>query len=283
MDKLAHHGHLVTPLPTTGPQTAAAIARDCVAQQADLILAAGGDGTINEVANGLVGSDVPMAILPGGTANVLAMEMGMGGNMVRAAETLSSCIPERISVGRLEIDGGERYFLLMAGVGLDAHIVYHIDAGLKASLGKIAYWISGFGMVARMLPEFDTYIDGERVPTSFALATRVRNYGGDLNIAPTAHLLDRDFEFVLFRGRHAAVYLKYLSGVLFGGLSKIAGVTIQRGDTASFEHPADTRVYVQVDGEYAGHLPAKVSIIPSALTLLVPGKYRDLAQNSGHG
>ena len=271
---LAQKGHKVTPVPTTGPQTAGDIVRECLAQGADVILAAGGDGTINEVANGMIGSRVPLGILPGGTANVLAMEMGIGGKMVKAAELLGDCQAERIAAGEIEIAGGRRYFLLMAGVGLDAHIVYHINAGLKARLGKIAYWVSGFSMVMRMLPEFSTTLGNGKIPTSFALASRVRNYGGDLNIAPTAHLMDQDFEMVLFRGRHAAVYLKYLVGVLFGKLAGISGVTVERALMAEFADAGDPRVYVQVDGEYAGRLPARVTVRPDALTLLLPPAYR---------
>lgn len=272
---LKEAGHSVTPLPTTGPETAGPMARDCVNQRgADLILAFGGDGTINEVANGMIGTDIPLGILPGGTANVLAMELGIGRDVVEAARRLNECVSERIAVGQLEIEGRRRYFLLMAGIGLDAHIVYHIDAGLKAKFGKVAYWLSGFRMVTRLLPEFQAHLRNGATATSFALASRVGNYGGDLTIAPSAHLMDNDFEMVLFRGRHAAVYLKYLLGVLTGRLAKISGVTVERAATARFEQPADSRVYVQIDGEYAGRLPATVSIAPETLLLLLPPAYQ---------
>ena len=103
---LTKNGHNVTVAPTTGPATAGAIARAYIARGADLILAAGGDGTINEVAEGMVHSHVPLAILPGGTANVLAMEMKLGRKLERAASGCTNACPRRISVGHLQADGG---------------------------------------------------------------------------------------------------------------------------------------------------------------------------------
>ena len=131
---LSGQGHHITVAPTTGPNTAGAIARGRIQAGADLIVAAGGDGTINEVAEGMIGSTVPLAILPGGTANVLAMEMKLGKDLNRAAERLSGMQPRRISVGHVTCDGGQvkRHFLLMAGIGLDAHIVYNVSGALKA-------------------------------------------------------------------------------------------------------------------------------------------------------
>jgi len=127
---LTDNGHSVTVSPTTGPRTAGAIAREHIDRGADLILAAGGDGTVNEVAEGMVHSHVPLAVLPAGTANVLAMEMKLGGKLLKVASRLGECRPRRVSVGHLTCDGGRvsRHFLLMAGAGLDAQIVYHVSA-----------------------------------------------------------------------------------------------------------------------------------------------------------
>ncbi len=159
---LTQQGHNLTVAPTTGPRMAGALAREHVAQGADLIVVAGGDGTINEAAEGMVGSDVPLAILPGGTANVLAMETKLGGNLERVARRLGELKPRRISLGHLTCDGGRvsRYFLLMAGIGLDAHVVYKVRPGLKAKTGTFAYWVAGWSLLGKKLPEFDV---GDRV------------------------------------------------------------------------------------------------------------------------
>jgi diacylglycerol kinase (ATP) len=269
-------GHGVEAAPTTGPGTAAAIARECIQSGADLILAAGGDGTINEVVNGMVYSDVPLGILPAGTANVLAMELGIGTRMSKVAAGIAGYAAERVALGRLQSAANPegRYFLLMAGVGLDAHIVYNINASLKAALGKVAYWVGGFSRLGERLPEFTADVDGTSYRCSFALVTRVRNYGGDLEIAPTASLLDPAFEVVLFSGDKAFAYLKYMLGIVARRLEGMRGVTILRARNVRCEAPSDGRIYVQVDGEFAGRLPASLEIVPDAVTLLVPRDFR---------
>ena len=101
-------GHQVDAVATTGPRTGAAIAKRCIAEGADVLLVAGGDGTLNEVINGAVHSDVPVGILPGGTANVLAMELAIGSRLDKAARLVSDCIAQRISLGLLRCAGEER-------------------------------------------------------------------------------------------------------------------------------------------------------------------------------
>jgi diacylglycerol kinase (ATP) len=281
---LSEQGHKVRSMPTSGPGDATLLAGRCIEEGAGLIIAAGGDGTINEVLNGMAGSSVPLAILPGGTANVLAMELGIGGRMRRAAQLLPSpaelqssgcaCVAERISLGRLRpAEGPPRYFLLMAGVGLDAHLVYNLDPAMKARFGKLSYWIGGFGYVNRRLEEFEVEVNGQRLRSSFALASRVRNYGGDLEIACNACLLEDSFELVLFEGENASTYLKYFAGVLTRQLGRMKGVTLVRTQQVQFSVDPNSSVYVQVDGEYAGRLPATVEIVPDALTLLVPSTF----------
>jgi diacylglycerol kinase (ATP) len=266
----------VEALPTTGPRAAAEIARSVADRGADLILAAGGDGTINEVVNGMAHSSIPLAILPAGTANVLANELGLGKTMERAAETLTHCVPERVALGLFSSDTGEppRHFLLMAGAGLDADIVFHLNQRMKDRLGKIAYWLAGWSRFGRKLPEFLVTIEGRKYQTSFALASRVRNYGGDLEIAPSISLFDDEFEVVLFEGASSLHYVKYMLGTLTRSLEGMRGVTILRATKAAFHAPAHGEVHVQLDGEYVGLAPGRVELIPNALTLLVPPNFR---------
>src|SRR4029079_2110702 len=155
----------------------------------------------------------------------------------------------------------------MAGVGFDATIVYNIDVALKQRIGRVAYWIAGFSQFGRALPEFDVRANGHASRCSFALASRVRNYGGDLAIARGASLLKETFELVLFEGAHTLPYLKYFFGVLTGRLARMSGVSIVSCDTLHLECPQDSGIYIQIDGEFAGRLPATLSIVPRALTL----------------
>ena len=266
-------GHRITTAPTTGPNTAGPIAREHIARGADLVIAAGGDGTINEVAEGMVHSRVPLAIVPAGTANVLAMELKLGSRPDRAAERTGELQPRRIALGRLRTGAGVRHFLCMAGIGLDAHIVYHVNAGLKARTGKLAYWVAGWSLFGRRLPEMRAEVDGERRTCSFALLSKVRNYGGDFEIAREVTLFDDEFEAVLFEGRSSVRYVKYFLGMAFGRLGGMKGVTVARATRACLSCPEDDRIYVQIDGEYAGRLPAEIDIVPDALTLLVPREY----------
>jgi diacylglycerol kinase (ATP) len=265
----------VTVAPTTGPATAGAIAREHLGRGAELIIGAGGDGTLNEIAEGMAHSSTPLAALPGGTANVLAVETSLGLNLERAAERLVDLRPRRISIGHVRCDGGRvsRHFLLMAGIGLDAHIVYRVNAGLKARTGKLAYWLAGWSLLGKRLAEFDIEIDGQKRRCSFALVSKVRNYGGDFTIARNVTLFDDRFEVVLFEGRSSLRYVKYFFGLALNRVAGMKGVTVLNATRVAASAPDDSRVYVQIDGEYAGHLPAEIEIVPDALTLMVSEDY----------
>jgi diacylglycerol kinase (ATP) len=168
----------------------------------------------------------------------------------------------------------QRHFLLMAGAGLDADIVYQLNPRMKEALGKAAYWVSGFSKVGRRIPEFTVHADGREFRASFALLSRVRNYGGDLEIAPTISLLDDEFEMVLFEGESSLGFLKYMLAVVVHQQQTMRGITILRTRKAMFSAPQASKIHVQVDGEYAGVAPACVEIVPNALTLLVPSGFR---------
>jgi diacylglycerol kinase family enzyme len=257
-----------------------------VAAGADLVLVLGGDGTINEAVNGMVHSNAALGILPGGTANVLAMELGLGSRLDRAIERLSQCAPRRVSVGRVSIapaDGisgngsgpngtdrnGERHFLAMGGAGLDARIVFDMSPAFKARAGKLAYWLTGFGHATQSVGQFEARVNGHTYQCGFALASRVRNYGGDLEIASGASLAHDDFEIVLFEGSNPLRYLWYMLGVSMKRVQNMAGVHTLHGGRV--ELTGD--VHLQVDGEYAGRLPASIDIVPAAITLLMPPGY----------
>jgi diacylglycerol kinase family enzyme len=270
---LREAGHNLTPAPTTGPRTAGLIARAQIERGADLIVVAGGDGTINEALDGLAGSGVPLGILPAGTANVLAMEMKLGGDPVAAARRLNQWTSRSIAIGELKQGDDTRKFLLMAGIGLDAHVVYHVNPRLKAKSGKFAYWVAGWSLLGKRLPQFEVEVGGKRHQCSFALVTRVRNYGGDFEIAREVTLLDDDFEVVLLQGNTSFAFVPYFAGMAIGKLAGMRGVTILRARDLKLSGQTDDRVYVQIDGEFAGRLPAELRIVPKAVQLLVPESY----------
>jgi diacylglycerol kinase (ATP) len=265
-------------IPTRKAGHATEIAAEAIRDGADLILVLGGDGTINEVVNGMnggmiggmLGSDVPLGVLPGGTANVLAMELGLGSNLERAIDRLSRCVPKRISLGKIWQTGQPaRHFLMMAGAGFDAQVVVDLSPGLKSKTGKLAYWVAGFSQIVKRVGQLETRINGATYPCGFTLAARVRNYGGDLELARGASLLRNEFETVMFEGSNPLRYAFYMLAVAVKQVQKMPGVHTVRSTRIELLGDAP----IQIDGEYLGRSPATIEIVPDALTILLPESY----------
>jgi diacylglycerol kinase (ATP) len=257
-------------IPTRGPGDGPSRAREALDAGADLILVLGGDGTINEVANAVAGGPVPLGVLPGGTANCLAVEMGLGTRLERAAERLMLCEPRSVAMGRIRCPGMEpRLFLLMCGAGFDGRVVYELDSGLKRAAGKLAYWAAGLSQVVRPVEQLEVHVQGVKYTCGFMLASRIRNYGGDLEIALGASLRRTDFEVVMFEGVNPWRYAWYMLGVATKQVQKMPGV-----HTVSARRVEITRAaHLQVDGEYVGRHTAIIDIVPDALRILMPATY----------
>ena len=251
-------------LPTRAAGDASVRVREATAAGADLIIILGGDGTINEVVNGCPA--VPLAVLPGGTANCLAVELGLGKNVERAAERLGTCVPRQVALGRIS---GGRKFLLMCGVGLDARIVHDVYLPCKRVAGKLAYWASGISQFTHALDPIEAVIDGQRYQGGFLLASRIRNYGGDLEIASGASLRKHDFEVVFFEGTNPLRYAWYMLGVGTGRVQKMAGVHVLHAKSIEIVSASHS----QIDGEYTGRAPFKIDMAPETVTLLMPPAY----------
>jgi len=260
-------------VPTQGPQTAGAIAVHCVEQGSGLIIVAGGDGTINEALAGAAGSSVPLGILPFGNANVLANEIGFGNNPLRAAAMLPACAPVPVSLGRMNGSAGDRLFVCMAGVGFDAHTVRIVAPTLKRRFGKFAYWLGAFRQVGTRLPLFRVRVLGREYLSSFALISRVRNYGGDLAIARRANLLEDRFAIVLFSGESTLLYVKYLFGAVFNTLEHMRGVHVLEAVNAEVEPLDGGQIDLQLDGEHAGFGAARFDVVEGRIRLLIPAPY----------
>jgi diacylglycerol kinase (ATP) len=240
----------------------------------NLLLAAGGDGTINEVLNGIIGSKIAFGALPAGTANVLANEIGLSGRPDRAAAQLLNAVPVRISVGAFDQPGEpRRHFMMMAGAGLDARIVHELNLDLKKKLGKLSYWHGGMKQLGRDIPKFRITVDGVDRLAGFALMARVRNYGGDFEIARNIRLTDNDFEIVILEQNRFVDHVRFLFGVILNRLDKTPGVCVLRGSSAEIVPLNSERIHVQADGEAIGVLPATISVVPDAVTLLLPKRY----------
>lgn len=261
--------------PTQGPRTAGRIVREWIEKGAELVCVAGGDGTVNEAAEGISGAGVPLLVLPAGTANVLSCEIGAGNDAFRAASRLEQFVPVEFAPGVLRNAQGERLFLCMAGAGLDARIVRLVSPEWKRRLGKLSYWQGGLAQLGRRLETFEAEVDGRSYECSFALLARVRNYGGDLWIARHADLLEDRLAVVLFEGRSSLRYVKYFAGVLLNRLEGMRGVRVLDAQQVRIRLLSDPAIDLQVDGEHAGFAPAEAALSGRRIRLLVPARFAE--------
>jgi len=262
------HGYSVEFQATKRALHATELAREAAASDVDLVAACGGDGTIHEVVAGLALSSMPLAILPSGTANVLARELGLPRNPLKAIDLIPWLRPRRIALGKC----GEHYFLLMAGIGIDAEAVDRVDPRLKSRFGRYAYYIAGLRCWAEgRFPTLHISVDGTRITGTFAVVGRASRYGGSLRITRNANLLSDRFDVCLFPGESRVAYLRYLAGVLSGTHHRFRDVICTSG--RNIEISSAEPVRIQLDGELKGFTPAKLEIIPNALTLMVPPEF----------
>ncbi len=264
---------------TEGPGDASRLAREAVESGCDLIAACGGDGTINEVIGGMAGSAATLLPLPAGTANVLAGVADLPTRPDLAAALLPELTTYEVPLGRVRTEGeqaAERLFLLMCGIGVDAGIIYNLDTRLKAYLGEGAYWLGSLDQLHRKLEPFAVHLDGETHEATFVLISKSRYYGSGLEITPNAELLAGEFEVAIFHGRSPLRYVGYLAQLAARRLDSFPDVTFCRTKRVEASPLDSSAVYIEVDGELAGRLPAVVDIAAQKLKLLLPP---DFAEN----
>ena len=279
--RLADHGVAVDVHQTLAPGDATRLAAKLSRQaKTSLIIASGGDGTINETLQGLIGTPVKLAVWPAGTANVLAREIKMPFAAERAADVIARGHSRRIHLGRAteETGGASRYFFLMAGVGLDASVVQGVRPALKRRVGEAAFWYSGLEHLALWQPEtFHVEIDGVRHPATFAAVGKAPRYGGNLPITPRARLENPEFEVCLVNTHSRLRYLLLLAELLRGGSAATGEeVSAKRNADVTFWRTTRLRAVggapVQADGELIGRLPMTFEIAPETVELVGPEK-----------
>jgi YegS/Rv2252/BmrU family lipid kinase len=266
---------------TTGPGHATDIASRAAEEGRGLVIACGGDGTLNEVINGLAahqnGHRVPLALLPGGTANILAKELDLPWDIPSAAAKLVRGTVKEIALGLatpLERPEKKKYFLSVGGAGPDGMIVYSLDLDLKARLGILAYWWQGAREVFRYsFPHFRILIGDQKLDASLAIVGRTKNYGGPFKITTGADLFEDQFEVMALTTQSGLRYLSYLPTLWMGNLRGTEGVHFHKSDAVICEPLDRNPLYAQVDGEPLARLPVEFKIVPRALKLLVPGAH----------
>ena len=263
---------------TTGPGHAIEIAQQAVREHRQLVIACGGDGTLNEVVNGLAtatnGNRVPLALLPGGTANILAKELDLPWDIPRAARRLVNADLRDIALGLatpLEHPHRKRFFLSVSGSGPDGMIVYSVDLGLKARVGILAYWWQGAREVLRYtFPRFRVRAGDRQMEATLVVVGRTKHYGGPFKITDQADLFEDQFECMALTTQSGLRYLSYLPTLWMGNLRQEEDVHFWKADSLVCEPLDANPVYAQVDGEPLTRLPVEFSIVPDALKLLVP-------------
>ncbi len=253
---------------TTRQGDAEAMAAKLSSSDCDVVVAAGGDGTINEVANGLLaapGPIPPLAIIPLGTANVLAQEIGLHGQPVEIARAIARGSRLAIHPGR----ANGRYFLMMAGVGFDAHVVANVDLALKRRTGKLAYVVETLSQGIRYgFPPCRVTVDGRQFHARSAVICNGRHYGGPFVAAPKADLAAPAFEVCLFEHGGWAHVVRYGLALVMGRLSSLPDVRIETGRSVRIE--GEPELPVQGDGDIIARLPVDVTVSEIQLELIVP-------------
>jgi diacylglycerol kinase (ATP) len=277
--------------PTEADGEAGRQAQEAITSGCDAVVACGGDGTIHDVLQGMVGSGAALGIIPLGTANTLAHDLRIPWNPAAAARVALAARPRRVTVGRvqyLDFKGGKasRYFIVAVGVGVDAHLFYKLNIGMKRQLGMLAYYFKATQLwlthgMERFVAEYleSGGSETKQAVVSELLAVRIRNFGGILQVlAPGASLERDDLRVVLFRTSNRVLYLAYVLRGLLRRRWRVPGIEILNSEkvlcrassTAENGERPNSKVYVEADGELVGTIPAEITVVPGGVNLLGP-------------
>ncbi len=270
-------------LETDAPGSARKLARAAVRNGFDTVFACGGDGTVHEVLQSLVGTSVALGVVPLGTANALAQNLGLGISPAKAVRKLLAARPCEFPVGRIwyrDPQGVDRssYFTVAAGIGADAMLMASMDAGLKRRFGYLLYLIEGARIWAtNSFPLFRASfaLPGETrvVELSQLLAVRVRSFGGALGkLAPNASMHSSELNLICFKTRSRYRYMRFLLAVIAGRHTFSKDIELLEAATVQCRLPEGSKstIYVEADGEVLGFLPAKMELSTETVSLLVP-------------
>jgi YegS/Rv2252/BmrU family lipid kinase len=249
---------------TQGPGDAEAQAERAVEQGFNTIVAAGGDGTINEVVNGIAGESVTLGILPLGTVNVLAMELGIPFDLVKAWKIIRAGHTRLID----EASANGHRFVQMAGIGLDAQIVERNDRAVKQVLGPLSYLLTATQVAAEKPPRLKVLRPGHAaVDGSFVLVGNGRLYGGPFQLFKEADIQDGLLDIYVFKYMNYLHLIRYFRGTLFGSLASFSDVEYFQARSVRVE--ANRHVPLEADGELAGHAPVDFTVRRRRLKVLV--------------
>ncbi len=255
---------------TTAPGTAGALAAEAAAQGADVVAAAGGDGTLGEVVNGLVGTGARLGLLPLGTGNDFARCLGIGTDLDLAVRTLFSGVPQPVDLGRAQ----DRWFINVAGCGFDAVVAERVNRGFRRLHGTAAYIAAVFQTLLTFRPAaMRLTLDGETRQERAMLCTiaNSQSYGGGMRIAPDARIDDGLFDVCLLRETGRLEFLRAFPRVLRGTHVTHPKVMMLRARHIAIE--SDPPLPILIDGDVVGTTPVEFTLSPRAIEVLTPGAH----------
>jgi len=262
---------------TTAPGDARQLAAEAVGEGFDLIVAAGGDGTVNEVLNGLGNAPdgfarARLGVLPLGTINVFARELKIPLRIERAWDVLQRGREVLLDLPRVEFSTNgtrqKQYFAQLAGADMDARAIELVDWGHKKKIGPLAYLIAGLKALREQKPKIVVRAEGREVRGELVLIGNGHLYGGPLEIFPPADLCDGLLEICVFPRVNWLIFLRCLPD--FIARQKLPECVVQRVRAAAFELDGEPAAAFELDGEWVGHLPATFSVEREKLRVIVP-------------
>jgi diacylglycerol kinase (ATP) len=265
LDQLRAHGCAPVLRETAGPGDAERFAAEADPGAFDLVVAAGGDGTVNETINGLARSGLPLALIPLGTANVLAAEIGLRSDPASVARCVALGEIRPITLGA----ANGRRFILMAGAGFDAHVVAGVSPRLKGWLGKGAYVLSTLRqLVTFEFPTYEVQTDNTVWQAASVIIANARYYGGRFVCAPAASLESDTLQVCLFERAGRLATIGYAVALFSGRLPDVAGYRLL--EARRIEVRGRSGEPLQGDGDVIGRLDATFEVLPAALNLAYP-------------
>ncbi len=273
VDCLTRFGISVDKVMTQRSGEASAIAQRSAEENYDLVIVAGGDGTIHEVINGLVGSRTILGVIPFGTANIYALETGVPLEIEKACELIVQGEINEIDLGKVSTRKEQRYFLCMVGIGFDADIVKHVQSRFKKIMGVLAFPVVGFKRVfSYPFRVIKVFVDGKTTLQKgyILIVGNTKYYGGGMMLSNIAQITDGLLDACLFKQRGFFNVLGYVQGLRTGTIQKFPDVHCFQCQKIQIvgRWPHD----IQLDGEYFGHTPATIEIVPHALRAIMPRK-----------
>jgi YegS/Rv2252/BmrU family lipid kinase len=259
-------------LPTSGPGDAVELCREAVRERADVVAVFGGDGTVMEALEGLAGSDVPLGVIPGGTANLLAGNLRIPNSPAKAARVIRAGRPRTIDIGRLETDEVIRYFAVGAGAGYDAELMSGTSGDAKRRWGWAAYvtYVMRTAPSIRPIP-FRVTVDGEcsELDAASILVANCREImPGILSLGQEVALDDGQFDTFILKAHGLLESAVLVMQLMRKKVQETDQVRRLRGREVRVE--CDTPQPVECDGDVVGTTPFTATILPGGRTVMVP-------------